>query len=60
MSNNTNPATFEVIAQEDPDTGEVYLPFPQELLDKLGWKEGDTLDWTQSTNGAWILTKLNK
>jgi hypothetical protein len=38
------------------ENGEYIVPLPQELLDEVGWKEGDTLDWREE-NGAYILTK---
>jgi hypothetical protein len=42
---------------EDPDTKELILPFTPELLDQLGWKEGDTLSWQDNKDGSWTLTK---
>lgn len=50
--------SWEVITQEDPETGEVILPIPPELLSRLGWKEGDQLEWKQAENGSWILARL--
>ena len=35
---------YEVIAQEDDDDN-ILLPIPQVLLDQMGWKEGDTIDF---------------
>lgn len=52
--------TYEVITQEDPETGDIILPIPQELLDKMGWVEGDSLEWVQTTDESWILSKVNK
>jgi bifunctional DNA-binding transcriptional regulator/antitoxin component of YhaV-PrlF toxin-antitoxin module len=46
--------------QEDPDTGDFFIQFPQSVLDRLGWKEGDTLDWTDNKNGSWSLSKREK
>ncbi|NBP56337.1 AbrB/MazE/SpoVT family DNA-binding domain-containing protein [bacterium] len=43
--------------EEDPDTGDGILTFPQDLLDETGWKEGDTLEWIDLENGAWQLKK---
>ncbi len=51
---------FEVIVQEDTDTGDLLLPIPQELLDRLGWVEGDELEWSQSEDGFWMLSKLSR
>jgi hypothetical protein len=52
-----NRISFEVIVQEDPETGDAILPIPQELLDQVGWKEGDELDWKETTDGSFVLTK---
>ena len=27
--------------QDDPETGELILPFPEDMLEETGWKEGD-------------------
>lgn len=35
--------TIELI--EDPETGEVILPFPPELLAQMGWDCGDAIHW---------------
>jgi hypothetical protein len=49
--------SWEVITQEDPETGDLILPIPPELLSRLGWKEGDQLEWKQDINGSWILAR---
>lgn len=51
---------FTAYLEEDPNTGELILPFPPEALEKLGWGEGDTLTWTVKTNGSIILSKKAK
>lgn len=50
--------SYEVITQEDPETGDLILPIPQELLDKMGWKTGDNLEWVQDDKERWILKKV--
>jgi len=56
-----NPALenkrYEVITQEDPETGDILLPIPPILLEILGWKEGDTIDFGVDTQGRYILDK---
>ena len=44
---------------EDPNTGDLLLPLPQDLLDCQGWKEGDTLTWIDNNDGSWTLKKEN-
>ena len=46
-------AQWTVTIEEDPETGDLILPLPQELLDTQGWVEGDTLDWKDNGNGSW-------
>jgi len=49
--------TWEVQTFEDKESGDLILPIPPELLEKMGWREGDTLDWNQDKKGNWILKK---
>ena len=41
--------TYTVEIELDPKTGEMILPFPQELVDAMGWNVGDQLIWKQTT-----------
>ena len=49
--------TYEVILQEDPETGELMLPIPPELMREMGWTEGDELDFNQDDRGRWVISK---
>jgi hypothetical protein len=49
--------SFEVITQEDPETGDVLIPLPPQLLKDLGWKEGDEIDFSIDDNGRMIVKK---
>lgn len=51
---------YEVITQEDPETGDLLVPLPPELLEKLGWKEGDVVDFALDDQGRYIIKKLTK
>jgi|TARA_B100000902_G_scaffold342514_1_gene346633 bifunctional DNA-binding transcriptional regulator/antitoxin component of YhaV-PrlF toxin-antitoxin module len=35
------------------------LTFPPEFLEKVGWQEGDVLEWIDNHDGSWTLTKNN-
>jgi bifunctional DNA-binding transcriptional regulator/antitoxin component of YhaV-PrlF toxin-antitoxin module len=48
---------WTLTVEEDPETGDLMLPFTEEILKTVGWKEGDTLTWTVKTNGSIILSK---
>jgi bifunctional DNA-binding transcriptional regulator/antitoxin component of YhaV-PrlF toxin-antitoxin module len=58
---NQNPAKdtirYEVITQEDPVTGDLIIPLPPPVLENLGWKEGDDIQFTLGDNGEIYLTK---
>ena len=47
-----------VTLEEDPATGELILPLPDEALAMQGWHVGDVLTWTvDAESGAIALTK---
>lgn len=45
--------TVEVIT--DPETGELMLPFPPDLLSQMGWSEGTDLSWIDNDNGSFTI-----
>ncbi len=48
--------TWTVTVEEDSD-GELCIVFPPESIEGLGWKEGDSIEWSDIGNGAWSLNK---
>jgi hypothetical protein len=46
---------FTAILEEDGD--DLILPLPEELLDDLDWHIGDTLEWTEQSEGSWQIRK---
>lgn len=48
---------WTITVEEDPETGDLILPFPEDLLKETGWREGDTLTWTDRGDGSWSLEK---
>lgn len=49
---------WTVTIVEDPDTGDLILPLPEDMLQLQGWSEGDTLEWLDNGNGTWSLQKV--
>lgn len=43
----------------DDLSDEYILPIPEELLDSLGWVEGDTLRWEYNDDDTILLSKTN-
>jgi len=48
---------WTAILEEDGD--DLILPLPQELLDELNWNIGDTLTWTEHSEGGWQIRKTS-
>lgn len=59
MTQDSNDTKYTVVTQHD-ENGDVILPIPEELLEKLGWKEGDNIEFGISDEGQFILTKSDK
>jgi hypothetical protein len=51
-----NEKSWTVTLEEDKETNELILPFPEDLLTEMNWKEGDVLDWNV-VDGFVIITK---
>lgn len=51
---------YEVLTQENPESGDLYLPIPLPLLKQLGWKEGDNVEFNVDKNGRYILSKVKE
>ena len=49
--------SWAITVEEDPETGELVLPLPADLLVMQGWIEGDVLEWIDNKDGTWSLTK---
>lgn len=49
--------SYVVNIEEDPETGDLILPLPDELLKETGWQTGDTLDWKDNGDGTFTMTK---
>jgi bifunctional DNA-binding transcriptional regulator/antitoxin component of YhaV-PrlF toxin-antitoxin module len=48
---------WTLIVEEDPDTGDGILIFPEDLLEQAGWQEGDVIEWIDCKDGSWQLKK---
>jgi len=55
MKNTENKHTIQLI--EDPETGDLILPLTSDILNQVGWDEGDTLIWEELPNGSFSLSK---
>lgn len=51
---------WTITVEEDPETGDLILPLPEDLLKMQGWGDGDTLEWIDNDDGSWSLQKVDK
>ena len=52
--------SWTVIIEEDQETGDAILPFPQDMLDEVGWNPGDNLKWVDRGDGTWEIRKVEQ
>lgn len=48
---------WEVTVEEDPETGDLILPFPVDFLAQVGWNPGDQIKWLIEDDNQVILVK---
>lgn len=61
MNDNTEKKlSWTITVEEDPESGELVLPLPADLLVMQGWIEGDTLEWVDNKDGSWTLQKIEQ
>lgn len=53
----TGPNKWTLKIKEDGKTKELYIEFPPDALNQVGWDEGDTLIWEELDNGNWSIKK---
>lgn len=48
---------YEVITQEDPETGDIIIPIPEPILKRMGWEEGSEVEVQIDELGRLFLKK---
>ena len=52
-----NDKEWLIKVQEDGKTKDLYIQFPPDAIDQVGWIEGDLIDWLDNGDGSWTLKK---
>ncbi len=47
-----------IIEVEEDSSGDLFITLPDELIEELGWIEGDVLNWDVKGDGI-VLTKVH-
>ena len=50
----------DIATIKEREDGELYLEFPEDIMEELGWNEGDTLEWKDNGDGSWTIMKVDK
>jgi bifunctional DNA-binding transcriptional regulator/antitoxin component of YhaV-PrlF toxin-antitoxin module len=50
--------TYESTVEYNEDFKEYYLTIPEELIERLGWEEGDMLEWQLQKDGTVRLERI--
>jgi bifunctional DNA-binding transcriptional regulator/antitoxin component of YhaV-PrlF toxin-antitoxin module len=51
--------TTYIIEVQESEDGELFIEFPDEVVEELGWKENDVLSWDVQGNGI-VLSRVNE
>ena len=47
-----------ILEVQEDDNGDQYIVFPDEVIEDLGWQEGDVLNWDVRGEGI-VISKVN-
>lgn len=50
--------TFTAEVQEDEQGA--FIVFPDDMMEQVGWKEGDQIEWIDNGNGSYTLKKVDR
>jgi hypothetical protein len=52
-----NNNTWLIEVQENGSTKELFIEFPEDAINQVGWHEGDVLEWSDNGNGSCYIKK---
>lgn len=50
---------YESTVEYNEDFGEYYVTLPDDLLESLGWDEGDVLEWHTNKDGTVLVERVD-
>ena len=50
-------STYYGTVEEDAETGDAIIVFPEGVIEEMGFKEGDELNWTIREDGSVLIEK---
>ncbi len=55
--NNSGDNKWILPVEVDTASDDYFVSLPDDLLERVGWKDGDTLVWEDNKNGTWSLKR---
>lgn len=49
--------SWTIKLETDPETGELLIPFPDDLMEQMAWQINDVLVWQDNKDGSWTIKK---
>lgn len=49
---------IDVVQVQETDEGELFFTIPDEMLDRLGWQEGDDLSFNVCDDNTFMIKKV--
>ena len=59
MSKKEEVKKWNLPLELDGLTGDLYVTLPNDLLEKVGWKEGDKIEYIPDENGFYVMRKIS-
>lgn len=50
---------YQSTVEYNEDFGEYYMTIPEEVTERLGWEEGDVLEWHLNKDGTVLLERVD-
>ena len=54
---NDDKLRWIIDVEEDPETGDLLIPFPADFLTMTGWVDGTVIEWVDNHDGSWTIQK---
>lgn len=55
-----NTKTYQSTVEYNEDFDEYYITFPEELIDSLGWEDGDVVEWHMNKDGSAMIERIDE
>ena len=51
------PKIYKLNLEKIPDSDDLMVTLPDDLLQQVGWKIGDIVKWIDNNDGSWSIVK---